>query len=89
MLNTSTSDRRSVVDKNVCAPESSADLIANKQLPREKTIVDGFTDSMGHLFDSTKRLFKTSEPNGEVRWVSVSDSVELVLTHPNGWGGPQ
>jgi hypothetical protein len=59
------------------------------QLPRGKTIVDAFADFMGYLFDSTKTLFKTSEPNGEIRWDSVSDSVELVLTHPNGWGGPQ
>ena len=44
---------------------------------------------MGYLFDSTKTLFKTSEPNGKVKWDSVSDSVELVLTHPNAWGDPQ
>ena len=46
-------------------------------------------DFMGHLFDLTKTLFKTSEPNGEVKWDSVSDSVELVLTHLNAWGDPQ
>ena len=40
MRNTSTSDRRSVVDKGVCAPEGSADLVTDKQLPRGKTIVD-------------------------------------------------
>ena len=89
ILNTSTSDRRSVVDKGVCVPEGSADLVANKQLPRGKTVVSVFADFMGYLSDSTKMLFKTSEPNGEVRWDSVSDSVELVLTHSNGWGGPQ
>jgi hypothetical protein len=58
-------------------------------LPKGKTIVDVFADFMGYLFDSTKALFKASEPNGELRWKSVSNSVELVLTHPNGWGGPQ
>jgi hypothetical protein len=58
-------------------------------LPKGKTIVDVFADFMGYLFDSTKELFKTSEPNGESRWDSVSNSVELVLTHPNGWSGPQ
>jgi hypothetical protein len=88
MLNTSASDRRSVMDKGACAPEG-ADLIANKQLPRGKTIVDVFADLMSYLFDSTKTLFMTSESNGEVEWGSVSDSVKLVLTHPNGWGGPQ
>ena len=48
-----------------------------------------FADFMGYLFGATKTLFKTSELNGEVKWDSVSDSVELVLTHPNTWGGPQ
>ena len=59
------------------------------ELPRGKTIVDVFADFMGYLFNSTKALFKASEPNGELRWDSVSRSIELVLTHPNGWGGPQ
>ena len=59
------------------------------KLPRGKTIVDVFADMMRYLFDSTKALFKVSEPNGEIRWDSISGSIELVLTHPNGWGGPQ
>ena len=59
------------------------------QLPMGKTIVDVFADFMGYLFDSTRTFFKTSEPNGEIRWNSISNSIELVLTHPNGWGGPQ
>ena len=59
------------------------------ELPRGKTIVDVFADFMRYLFDSTKELFKASEPNGELRWDSISRSIELVLTHPNGWGGPQ
>jgi len=57
--------------------------------PKGKTIIDVFADFMGYLFDSTKTLFMASEPNGELRWNSVSDNIELVLTHPNGWGGPQ
>ena len=59
------------------------------QLPKDKTIIDVFADFMRYLFDSTKALFKASEPNGELRWDSVSNNIELVLTHPNGWGGPQ
>jgi len=61
----------------------------SNQLPKGKTIVDVFADFMRYLFDSTKTLFIASEPNGELRWDSVSDNIELVLTHPNGWGGPQ
>ncbi|KAF9783759.1 hypothetical protein BJ322DRAFT_1109608 [Thelephora terrestris] len=59
------------------------------ELPRGKTIIDVYADFMGYLFESTKALFKTSEPNGELRWDSVSENVELILTHPNGWGGLQ
>jgi len=59
------------------------------KLPKGKTIVDVFADFMRYLFDSTKAVFKASEPDGKVRWDSVSDDIELVLTHPNGWGGPQ
>ena len=69
-------------------PAAMMDQISAK-LPRGKTIIDVFTDFMRYLFDSANALFKSSEPNGEVRWNSISKSIELVLTHPNGWGGPQ
>ena len=59
------------------------------RLPWRKTIIDVYADFMRYLFDSAREIFKTSEPNGEIRWNSISSSVELVLTHPNGWGGPQ
>ena len=65
-----------------------ADQMSAK-MPWKKTIIDVYADFMGYLFDSAKELFKASEPNGEIRWKSISNSVELVLTHPNGWGGPQ
>ena len=56
------------------------------ELPKGKTIVDVFTDFMRYLYDSTEALFKSSEPN--VKWDSIL-VIELVLTHPNGWKGPQ
>jgi hypothetical protein len=58
------------------------------QLPKGKTIVDVFADFMGYLFDLTNVTFKASEPNGKLIWKSVSNSIELLLTHPNGWSGP-
>ena len=71
--------------------EPSAEMKAqmSTQLPRGKSIVDVLADFMRYLFESTKTLFKASEPNGELRWASVSGNIELVLSHPNGWGGPQ
>ena len=58
-------------------------------LPKGKTIIDVFSDFMHYLFESTKKLFISSDPTAEHRWNSVSNKIELVLTHPNGWGGPQ
>ena len=58
------------------------------ELPKGKTVVDVFADFMRYLFESTKTLFKTSEPNGELGWNSISNNIELVLSHPNGWCGP-
>ena len=69
-------------------PTAIVDQMSTK-LPWRKTIIDVYADFMRYLFDSARELFKTSEPNGEIRWNSISNSVELVLTHPNGWGGPQ
>ena len=69
-------------------PAAMKDQMGTK-LPYGKTIVDVFADFMRYLFDSTKALFKASEPNGEIRWNSISNNIALVLSHPNGWGGPQ
>ena len=65
-------------------PVAMKDRIST-ELPKGKTIVDVFADYMRYLFDSTKELFKSSEPN--FGWNSISN-IELVLSHPNGWGGP-
>ena len=70
-------------------PPAALKAQMSKELPKGKTIVDLFADFMRYLFDSTKSLFISSDPNGERRWKSVSHEIELVLTHPNGWGGPQ
>ena len=69
-------------------PTAIVDQMSTK-LPWRKTIIDVYADFMRYLFDSARELFKAAEPNGEIRWNSISDSVELMLTHPNGWGGPQ
>jgi len=59
------------------------------ELPKGKAIIDVFADFMRYLFDSVRALFKSPEHNGELGWESISKSIELVLTHPNGWGDPQ
>ena len=69
-------------------PDAMKDQMST-QLPKGKTIIDVYADFMGYLFESAKTLFKTSELSGDLRWDSISNKIELVLTHPNGWGGPQ
>ena len=69
-------------------PQALKDQMS-KELPKGKTVIDLFSDFMSYLFDSTKSLFISSNEIGELQWNSVSRNIELVLTHPNGWGGPQ
>ena len=69
-------------------PPAMKDQIST-QLPKGIAIIDVFADFMRFLFDSTKEFFVDIEPNGRRRWDSVSKDITLVLTHPNGWGGPQ
>jgi hypothetical protein len=59
------------------------------QLPKGKTIVDVFADFMGYFFDLMNVTFRAFECNGKLIWDSVSNNIELVLTYPDGWGGPQ
>ena len=84
-----THDRRWKLLLGPTEPAAALKDLMSKELPRGKTIVDVFSDFMRYLFDSTKALFISSDQLGEHRWNSVSNSIELVLTHPNGWGGLQ
>ena len=70
-------------------PSAAMKAQMSTELPKGKTIIDVFADFMGYLFESTKELFKNSEPSGGLLWDSASDNIELILTHPNRWGGPQ
>ena len=59
------------------------------ELPKGKTIVDLFADFIRYLYDSTVAHIKEVEPTGELLWKNFGPTVELVLTHPNGWEGKQ
>jgi hypothetical protein len=59
------------------------------ELPTGKTIADLFSDFIRYLFDSTVAHIKEVEPTGELLWENFGPTVELVLTHPNGWEGQQ
>jgi len=59
------------------------------ELPEDKSIVDLFADFISYLFDSTVAHIKEAEPTGAVLWRNFGPTIEIVLTHPNGWEGHQ
>ena len=70
-------------------PSAELKNYMSSDLPKGKTIIDVFSDLIGYLFRSTRMLYVSSDPSAESRWNSLSHEIELVLTHPNGWGGSQ
>ena len=58
-------------------------------LPDGGSIVDPFADFIRYLFDSAVAHIKEAEPTGDLLWENFGPTVELVLTHPNGWEGRQ
>ena len=58
-------------------------------LPIGKTIVNVLADFLLYLLSCTRRFVAETHANGESLWASVQTRMEFVLSHPNGWGGPQ
>lgn len=49
--------------------------------------MDVFADFLKYLFGCARDYI--CENYGDRLWTSVKDSIEFVLSHPNGWGGVQ
>lgn len=60
-----------------------------KELPKGKSLQDVFADFIRYLFDSAKAFIQESEPVGKELWESLKGNINLILSHPNGWEGPQ
>ncbi|KAI0773051.1 hypothetical protein BD413DRAFT_656213 [Trametes elegans] len=58
-------------------------------LPEGKTVLHVFADFTRYLFDCARRYITETHANGESLWTSLQDRIEFVLSHPNGWEGPQ
>ncbi|TFK63664.1 hypothetical protein BDN72DRAFT_847372 [Pluteus cervinus] len=58
-------------------------------LPAGKTIVDVFADYFHFLHESSKAYIESNYSTGESIWASVQSNIVFVLSHPNGWEGPQ
>ncbi|KZV77329.1 hypothetical protein PENSPDRAFT_747068 [Peniophora sp. CONT] len=60
------------------------------QLPANKTITDVYADFYGYLFTCARDFIQqTHTALGALVWKSLQDDIEIVLSHPNGWGGSQ
>ena len=59
------------------------------ELPEDKSIIDLLADFISYLIDSTIAHIKEAEPTGAVLWRNFGPTIEIVLTHPNGWEGHQ
>ncbi|KAF6752161.1 hypothetical protein DFP72DRAFT_1171705 [Ephemerocybe angulata] len=56
-------------------------------LPCKKTVTEVFTDFMVYLHNCAKTYI--TETHGAPLYASLSKDIIYVLTHPNGWAGPQ
>ncbi|KAJ2922267.1 hypothetical protein H1R20_g14840, partial [Candolleomyces eurysporus] len=56
-------------------------------LPLGKTVVQVFADYMRYLHECAKTYIE--ETHGEKIWSLLRGDIMYILTHPNGWGGPQ
>ena len=68
---------------------SSVDGTKIPALPRGKTIVEVFADFLAYLLACARTYITETHAAGDVLWTSLEQSIHFVLTHPNGWTGPQ
>ncbi|PBK65414.1 hypothetical protein ARMSODRAFT_940364 [Armillaria solidipes] len=56
-------------------------------LPPGKDVVSVFADFFKYLFECAKTYILETQPSATTFWSSVEDSIEFILSHPNGWEG--
>ena len=58
-------------------------------LPPNKTAIQILSDFMGYLFQCTKTYIQETHASGRDMWTLFENDIDFVLSHPNGWEGPQ
>jgi hypothetical protein len=58
-------------------------------LPKRKTAVHVFGDFLAYLYQCTRVFITDTHGNGAALWNAVEHDIQFVLSHPNGWEGPQ
>ncbi|KAJ7157455.1 hypothetical protein C8R46DRAFT_1178680 [Mycena filopes] len=59
------------------------------RLPANKAASDVFGDFLRYLFNCAKLYITDHYPSGNALWIELENTMEFVLTHPNGWDGVQ
>ncbi|KAK0212140.1 hypothetical protein DFS33DRAFT_1389252 [Desarmillaria ectypa] len=73
------------------AKDAKSDNInqAISSLPPGKDVLMLFADFYAYLFQCAKTFIQQTHPSGVTFWSSIEDSIEFILSHPNGWEGGQ
>ncbi|PBK86333.1 hypothetical protein ARMGADRAFT_1086505 [Armillaria gallica] len=73
------------------AKDAKSDNInqAISPLPPGKDVITLFADFYGYLFECARTFIQQTHPSGMTFWTSIEDSIEFILSHPNGWEGRQ
>ncbi|KAF8132032.1 hypothetical protein EV363DRAFT_1329667 [Boletus edulis] len=58
-------------------------------LPTNRSAIQILSDFMGYLFRCSKTYIQESHVSGPGMWASFENNIDFVLSHPNGWEGPQ
>lgn len=58
-------------------------------LPESKNAVEVFADFLEYLFQCSRTYIEEVHAMGDNWWGSMEDTIEFVLSHPNGWEGAQ
>ncbi|KIJ17542.1 hypothetical protein PAXINDRAFT_9487 [Paxillus involutus ATCC 200175] len=58
-------------------------------LPPSVTAMQVLGDFMRYLFKCTKTYFEGTHASGRDMWQAFGNNIDFVLSHPNGWEGPQ
>ncbi|PPQ91153.1 hypothetical protein CVT25_003058 [Psilocybe cyanescens] len=65
------------------------DLQKIPPLPLGKPLPEVFADFLRYIVECTKTYIRETHASGKSLWDSFADDIDYVLTHPNGYEGPQ
>jgi hypothetical protein len=58
-------------------------------LPPNKNVTTVFSDFLQYLFGCTREYIIQTHANGQSLWTALQGKIHFILSHPNGWEGPQ